>query len=102
MMILNLAAMRNGNRRLRSVALYDIVAAFVHATSDEVVAVLTPDGLLERDERKASMRGPAALHESVQDIRMARERGDVWDTPPSRSCGHLRMPWRRLRGRCQR
>ena len=31
-------------------ALYDIVAGFVHATTDEVVAVLPSDCLLERDE----------------------------------------------------
>ena len=39
-MILNFAAMRHGKRGLRSVALYDdIMAAFVHATFDKVVAV---------------------------------------------------------------
>ena len=25
---------------------------------------------------------------------MARERGDGWNIPPSRSCGHVRMQWR--------
>ena len=66
-MVVGLAAMREGKQRPRSVAFHDIVAAFVHGSIDEVVAVLPPDGLLERDEcfsllkalhgaRKASMR----------------------------------------------
>ena len=33
---------RDRKRRSRSVAFYDIVAAFVHTTIDEVVAVLLP------------------------------------------------------------
>ena len=49
-MILSLATVLDGTRRPRSVALYDIVAAFLHATIDEVAAVLAPYGLLEGDE----------------------------------------------------
>ena len=44
-MILSSAATRDGKRRPRSVALFDTVAAVVHATIDEAVAVLCPDGL---------------------------------------------------------
>ena len=44
------AVMRDWKRRPRSVAFYDSEAAFVHSTIDEVVAVLPPDGLLEREE----------------------------------------------------
>ena len=104
--------MRDCKRRPRSVALYDIVAALVHATIDEVVAVLAPDGMLER-ERRVLLRvegtpcystgfeaAAAALHEGVLKIRMARQRGDGRDMPPSRSCGHVRMP--RFRGGRQR
>ena len=46
---LSQAALRVGTRRQRSLAFCD-VAVFVHATTHGVVAVLTPDGLLERDE----------------------------------------------------
>ena len=49
-MIFSIAAMRDGKRRPRCVALYVIMAAFVHTTIDAVVAVLALDGLLERDE----------------------------------------------------
>ena len=49
-MTLSLPAMRDGKRHPRSVALHDIVAAFVRATVDEGVAVLPADGLLERNE----------------------------------------------------
>ena len=68
-------------------ALYDIVAAFAHTTFDEVVAVLAPDGLLKRDERKASKRWPAALHESVQEIRMAVMSGIFHHQDVAGMCG---------------
>ena len=48
--IISLAATRGGKRNPRSVAFYDIVAAFVHASIDEVVAVYPSDGLLDRGE----------------------------------------------------
>ena len=49
-MIVSLAAMRDGKHRPRSIAFYDIVAAFVHASIDEVVGVVPQDGLLEKGE----------------------------------------------------
>ena len=49
-MTLSLAATRDGKRRPRIVALYDIVVAFVHAAIDQIVAVLSLDGILERDD----------------------------------------------------
>ena len=49
-MIVSLAAMRDGRYRLRSTEFYDISAAFVHASIDEVVAVVPQDGLLEKEE----------------------------------------------------
>ena len=39
-MIVSLAATRDGKHRPRSIAFYDIVAAFVHASIDEVVGVV--------------------------------------------------------------
>ena len=38
-MIVSLAATRDGKHRPRSIAFYDIVAAFVHASIDEVVGL---------------------------------------------------------------
>ena len=49
-MIVSLAATRDGKHRPRSIAFYDIVAAFVHASIDEVVGVVPQDGLLEKGE----------------------------------------------------
>ena len=43
-----LAVTRDGRHRPRSVVFYDIVAAFVHASIDEVVGVVPQEGLLER------------------------------------------------------
>ena len=42
-MIISLVAMRDGKRHPHSVAFCDTVAAFLHATIDEVVVVLPPD-----------------------------------------------------------
>ena len=39
-MIVSLAATRDGKHRACSIAFYDIVAAFVHASKDEVVGVV--------------------------------------------------------------
>ena len=39
-MIVSLAATRDGRHRPRSIVFYDIVAAFVHASMDEVVGVV--------------------------------------------------------------
>ena len=41
-MIVSLAATRDGKHRPRSIAFYDIVAAFVHASMDEVVESFSP------------------------------------------------------------
>ena len=49
-MIVSLAATRDGKYRPRSMAFYDIVAAFVQASIDEVVGVVPQDGLLETGE----------------------------------------------------
>ena len=49
-MIVSLAATRDGKHRPRSIAFYDIVAALVHASIDEVVGVVPRDGLLEKGE----------------------------------------------------
>ena len=49
-MIVSLAATRDGKHRPRSIAFYDIVAAFVHASIDEVVGGFPQDGLLEKGE----------------------------------------------------
>ena len=49
-MIVSLAATRDGRHRPRSIVFYDIVAAFVHASIDEVVGVVYQDGVLEKRE----------------------------------------------------
>ena len=49
-MIVSLAGTRYGRHRLRTMVFYDIVAAFVHASVDEVVGVVHQEGLLERGE----------------------------------------------------
>ena len=46
-MILSLAAVGDGKHRPSIVALYDIVTAFVHATTNEVLAVLAMASLNE-------------------------------------------------------
>ena len=85
-------------RRPRIMASHDIVAAFVHATIDEVVAVLPRDGLLERDVCFLLLKGPLRHSKGFEEIRMACECSDGWDIPSSRSCGHVWMPRRRLDG----
>ena len=50
-MIVSLAATRDGRHRPRSVVFYDIVAAFVHASKDEVVKVVLLEGMLKIGER---------------------------------------------------
>ena len=49
-MIVSLAATHDGRHRPRSIAFYDIVAAFVHTSIHEVVGVVPQEGLLEREE----------------------------------------------------
>ena len=49
-MIVSLAAIRDGKHRPRSTVFYDITAAFVKASIDEVVGVIPQDGLLEKRE----------------------------------------------------
>ena len=49
-MIVSLAATRDGKHRPRSKVFYDITAASVHASIDEVVGVIPQDGLLEKGE----------------------------------------------------
>ena len=49
-LIVCFAAAHDGRHRPRSVVLYDIVAAFVHASIDEVVGVVPQESLLERGE----------------------------------------------------
>ena len=47
-MLVSLAATRDGRHRPRSIAFYDIVAVFVHESTDEVVRVVPQEGLLEK------------------------------------------------------
>ena len=49
-MVVSLAATRDGKHRPRSIVFYDTVAAFVHASMDEVVGAVLQDGLLEKGE----------------------------------------------------
>ena len=49
-MIVSLAATHDGRHRPRCTVFYDIVAALVHASIDEVVGVVPQEGMLERGE----------------------------------------------------
>ena len=99
-MILSQAAAREESVD-RAVALYDIVAAFVHVTTDEVVVVLPPEGFagtrsvllpVESTERhsKSFEEAAATVHESAQEIRMTHECSYGWNISSSRSCGQVR------------
>ena len=97
-MTLSLAAKRDGKRRPRSVAL-----AFVRATTDEVWQYcqqttcwneVSASSFKGTPRHSKGFQAVAALHESAQETGMAREPSDGWDVPSSRSCGHVRMPWR--------
>ena len=58
----SLAATREGRHRPRSIMFYDIVAAFVHASIDEVVGVVPQDGPLEK--RRVLLAVDGALRHS--------------------------------------
>ena len=105
-MIVSLAATRDGKHRLRSIAFYDIVAAFVHASKDEVVGGLFPKTACWRKESDPAVEGTlwhsngfetvaAVLHESTQNARMEREQGNARILSPQRPCGNVRVSWRR-------
>ena len=70
------------------------MAAFVHASIDEVVGVVPQDGLLEKGEcflvegtlwhSNGFETVAATLHESTQNARMEREQGNAWILSPQR------------------
>ena len=108
-MIVSLAATRDGKHRPRSTAFYYIVAAFVHASIDEVVRVVLQDGLLEKGEcflllkalngtRMASKRWQRQ-YMSTHNAWMEGEQGDAWIISPQRLCRDVRVSRRRLHGR---
>ena len=82
-------------------AFHDIVAAFVHAGIDEIVAGLLERELLVAESALGHSTGfnsvIAAPHEGAQEIRMACEFSDVQDFPPADPAGTV-MPRRRLHG----
>ena len=102
-MIVSLAATRDGMHRPRSKAFYDIVAAFVHASIDEVRpagerrVLPAVEGTLWHSNGFETVA--AALHESTQNARMEREQGDAWILSPQRPCRNVRVSRRRLHGR---
>ena len=84
MMIVRLAATRDGRHRPRSIVFYDIVAAFVHASIDEVGGVVPQHGLLEKGKCFLLLK---ALHgtrmaskrwQRHQNARVQCEQGDAW------------------------
>ena len=100
-MIVTLAATHDGKHLPRSIAFYDIVAAFVHASIDEVVGSFPRRPAGERRVLPA-VEGAlwhsngfetvaAALHESTQNVRMEREQGDAWILSPQRPCRNMRV-----------
>ena len=110
-MIVSLAATRDGKHRPRSIAFYDTVVAFVHASIDEVVGeggcprrpagerrvLPAVEGTLWHSNGFETVA--AALHESTQNARMEGEQGDAWILSPQRSCRNVRVSRRRLHGR---
>ena len=81
-MIVCLCATRDGRHRPRSIAFYDIVAAFVHASIDEVLPAV--EGALRPSNEFKTVA--ATLHESAQKPLMDCEQNDAWFLPPPRPC----------------
>ena len=89
-MIVSFAATRDGKHRPRSRAFYDIVAAFVHASIDEVVGTFSRGHAGERrvllavDGALLCSNGfetvAAALYESTEEARVEFEQGDGLDS----------------------
>ena len=106
-MIVSLAATRGGKHRPRSMAPHDIVAAFVHASIDEVVGGCSPRRpagerrmlLAVESNSNGFETVAAALHESTQNARMEREQGNAWILSPQRPCRNVRVSRRRFHGR---
>ena len=109
-MIVSLAATRDGKHRPRSIAFYDIVAAFVHASIDEVVVGCSPRRPAGERRVLPAVEGTlwhsngfetvaAALHASTQNARMECEQGYAWILSPQRPCRNVRVSRRRLHGR---
>ena len=107
-MMISLAATPDRKHRPRSIVFYDITAAFVHASIDEVVGVIPQDGLLEKGECFLLLKAPrysdgfkavaATLHESAQNARLDSEQSDAWFLPSPRSCQNMWMSRRRFHG----
>ena len=108
-MIVSPAATQDGKHRPRSIVFYDVTAAFVHASIDEVVGVIPQDGLQEKGEcflllgalygsRIASKAVAATLHESAQNAQMDSEQSNSWFLPSPKSCWNVWMSRRRFHG----
>ena len=101
-MIVSLAATRDGRHRPRSIAFYDIVAAFVHASIGEVVGVVPQEGL-------KALHCPRMASQRWQRHHMRVLRTREWiasNVMPGffhhrDPCQHVRMPRRRFHGRGQ-
>ena len=112
-MIVNLPATRDGRHRPRSKVFYDIVAAFVHASIDEVVGrggegsprgpagevLLAVEGALWH--LNGFKKAAPTLHESARNARVECEQSDVWFLLPPKRCWNVRMSRRRFHGRRQ-
>ena len=101
-MIVSLAATRDGKHRPRSRAFYDIVAAFVHASIDEVVGVVPPEGMLERGEcflllmalycaRMASKRWQRHCMRVLKKHGWSSSKVMAWILSPPRPCWNVRV-----------
>ena len=99
-MIVSLAATRDGKHRPRSVAFYDIVAAFVHASprrpAGERRVLPVVEGTLWHSNGFETVA--AAQHESTQNARMERDQGNAWILSPQRPWGNVRVSRRRHHG----
>ena len=101
-MIVSFSATRDGRHRPRSMVFYDIVAACVHASIGEVVAVVPQDDLLEKGEcflLLGALHGTRMASKRWQrhNMRVLRTHGwsaskvmHAWFLPPWRPCWNVR------------
>ena len=87
-MIVSLVATRGGRRYPRCVAFYDVVAAFVPASIDEVVVVLPPDDLLGCDEYFLLLKALRGIGNTTA-RECSCEFSCVRNLPPPRPCWNV-------------
>ena len=108
--VVSLAATCDGKHRPRSIAFHDIVAAFVHASMDDVVGGCSTRPPAEKKESFLFVDGTlwhsngfetvaAALHESTLNDLLESEQGNSLVFSSQRPCRNVRVSRRPLHGR---